>query len=275
MSEQSHIPPEELAAYATGEREPEQARRAEEHTAVCAECAQRLQNILAFIRNLDDAWNRERLHAMGVQHPSGAELDTLWMGEARGAHKESLQAHVNDCDECQAHLARLEEGFSALKQADPLARASWSATVKKRFAAGIEVAVDVASGVYTSAAGMARDVMTPQARATLTPAPAVAMGSGRKSAAPPVTWHDACFQTDEVSGEITGSTDTATGRGIVTVTVNKSGGFVAEPPIIELIAADGEHVGTQSGLDIGDRYTAHFSNLDQGRYLVGIHEPGE
>jgi hypothetical protein len=90
-----------------------------------------------------------------------------------------------------------------------------------------------------------------------------------------LTWHDASFQTDDVSGEVTGSTDSATGRGVVTVIINKSGGFVAEPPIVDLIASGGEYVGTQSALDIGDRYTAHFNNLDQGRYLIGIREPGE
>lgn len=275
MSEQPHIPAEDLAAYATGEQTPEQARRVEEHTAHCEECSARLANILAFVKNLDEAWNRDRLQAMGIQHPSAAELNALWLHEAQGAHKESLQAHVADCEECQAHLERLEEGFQALQTSDPLSRASWSSAVRRKFAAGIEVAVDVASGVYTTAAGMARDVMTPQARATLTPAPTVAMGHKEVDGRPTTTWHDACFQTDEVSGEVTGSTDDATGRGIITVTVNKSGGFVAEPPIIELLAADGDAVGTQSGLDIGDRYTAHFSNLDQGRYLVGIREPGE
>lgn len=275
MTEQAHIPAEDLAAYATGEPTAEQARRVEEHTAGCEACSARLANLLAFVKNLDDAWNRERLQAMGVRHPSAAELNALWMHEAQGAHKESLEAHVAGCDECKAHLEQLESGFEALRTADPLARASWAAGVRRRFAAGIEVAVDMASGVYTTAAGMARDVMTPQARATLTPAPAVAMGHRTGPAAPGIQWHDACFQTDEVSGEVTGSRDEATGRGIITVTVNKSGGFVAEPPIVDLLAADGECVGTQSGLDIGDRYTAHFSNLDQGRYLVGIREPGE
>lgn len=275
MIEKPHIPAEDLAAYATGEPTPDEARRVEEHTEKCEACAARLANILAFVKNLDDAWNRERLHAMGVRHPSAAELNALWMEEAQGAHKASLEAHVADCSECRDHLEQLEEGFQALRTADPLLRASWSAAVRRKFAAGIEVAVDAANGVYTSAAGMAREVMTPQARATLTPAPTVAMGRQEGNVHPGLSWHDAWFQTDEVSGEVTGSTDDATGRGIITITVNKSGGFVAEPPIIDLLTADGGCVSSQSGLDIGDRYTAHFHNLDQGRYLVGIREPGE
>jgi hypothetical protein len=275
MTEQPHIPAEDLAAYATADRTPEQARRVEEHTAVCDECAGRLRSILSFIQNLDDAWNRDRLQAMGINHPSAAELDALWLNEAQGAHRASLLAHVEDCGACTAHLAQLEEGFAALQKADPLNRPSWSSAVRRKFAAGIEMAVDAANGVYTSAAGMARDVMTPQATASLAPAPAVSMGSSAPAPPDGLVWHDAFFQTDEVSGEVTGSTDAATGRGVVTVTVNKSGGFVAEPPIVDLVSVDGETVGTQSGLDIGDRYTANFSNLDQGHYLIGIREPGE
>lgn len=274
MNEQSHITKDEMAAFTADDLETAAAERVKDHVTECADCAGHLQNIQQFVQDLDNAWNRERLQSMGVAHPSTDEIQAVWLDEAAQYDLEPVKAHMEDCETCRAHLARLEEGFSALVEADPLSRTAWSELVAGKFAAGIEMVVEAASGAYTSAAGMMRDVMTPQARVQLSPAPALAMGRGGHGPET-VSWNDALFVTDEMSGEITGSTDPNTGRGIITVVVNKTGAYVASPPIVDIVNETGKTVATQFALDTGDRYTSHFAGLDQGRYLVGIREPGE
>ncbi|HEY3268802.1 MAG TPA: hypothetical protein VGM37_17935 [Armatimonadota bacterium] len=270
MTNQEHITPETVTDLQAGRLTVDEAARAEAHIAGCAECAALAREVTAFVANLNDDWNRHRLEAMGAGHPSPSELEAFWMDEPVA---DSVKTHVAGCGECGAHLQRLEDGFAALADEDPLGRGSWADLVQARFAAGIEMVVEATNGAYTSAAGIIREVMTPQARAVLTPAPALAMGAETHAHAG-VLWHDAAFQTDELSGEVTGSTDNATGRGIITVLIHKSGDFVATTPIVELVSSAGKRVSTQSALDIGDRFSAVFTNLDQGRYLVAIREPG-
>lgn len=118
---------------------------------------------------------------------------------------------------------------------------------------------------YTMASGLVRDVMTPHQEAHIAATEAVETGDA---------WNDALFTTDDVSGQIRGATDSNTGRGAITIVINKAGAYVASAPIVDLIQDDGKTVASQFALDTEDRYTVHFSHLDQGRYLVGIRAPG-
>ena len=260
-------------AYAAEEMESTAAGRVREHTDACDACRDRLGELRRFVDDLNTDWTRERLRSMGAAHPSTTELEALWMDDASQHDLDAVRRHVEECEMCRTHLARLKEGLAALTAADPLNRPAWSDLVRHRFAAGIEMVVEAATGAYTSAAGMVRDVMTPQARVQMAPAQSFAMGGARTSTG--LDWHDASFLTDDLSGEVTGSTDPNTGRGIITVAINKSGAYVASPPIVDLLDEQGGVVSTQFALDMGDRYTAHFDGLDEGRYLVGIREPGD
>jgi anti-sigma factor RsiW len=274
MKDSTHVTTEELAAYEAGQMEGTEAERVRGHLAGCPDCAARAGSLQQFVQDLDKTWNQDRLRAMGAVHPSTAELEALWLNEPSAFDLPAVRRHTEECASCRTHLERLEQGFAALEEVDPLGQSAWSETVRKRFAVGIEMFVEAAQGAYTSAAGMMRDVMTPQARVKLAPAPALAMG-GHAQKTDSVAWNDATFLTDEASGEITGSTDPNTGRGIITVMIDKTGAYVASPPIVDIVNEKGKAVATQFALDMGDRYSAHFADLDQGRYLIGIREPGD
>ena len=88
-------------------------------------------------------------------------------------------------------------------------------------------------------------------------------------------WSDAVFHTDEISGGITGSTDQTTGRGVLTVVINKAPLYAGRTPLIELIRPDGHPASSQHAVDTGDRYVATFEQLDEGRYLVAVREPND
>lgn len=274
MNKLDHINKDHLAALSAGElsRGDEESVRA--HLDSCDACSAEFAGLIEFSQSLDAAWNAERLAALGLAHPTSADLESVWMGEADEGVVRFVKEHAATCEACASHLDRLEEGFAALDTLDPLGSQSWSASVSQRFAAGIEMVVEAANGAFTSAAGLVREVMTPQATSRLASTASIAMGHGSEESPKPWLWHDASFQTDEMSGEVNGSSDSLTGRGIIRVVIHKSGGFVGAQPMVDLINTSGTTVATQSALDMGDSFTASFANLDEGHYLVGIREPG-
>lgn len=272
MNEQNHISTSQMIAWAAGEVSPDASAGVLVHLSKCTDCAAQVAALEHFNATLNAAWHAERLIAMGVAHPTAAELEMYWMKE-EGITMATVGDHVAECESCTQQRDRLDEGWAAINSLDPLSSPQWSRTVSRQFAAGIEMVVEAAHGAFTSAAGLVREVMTPQVTTKLTPTPILAMGAGDTQGSSAM-WHDATFQTDEVSGEVSGSTDQSTGRGVITIVVNKSGGFVAAPPVVDLVNASGTVVATQGALDSGDRYTASFSALDEGHYLVGIREPG-
>jgi hypothetical protein len=209
-----------------------------------------------------------------MAHPTESEIETVWIGEADKELTRSVKEHVACCEACAGHLARLEEGFTTLDAVDPLGVQPWSATVSQKFTAGIEMIVEAANGAYTSAAGLVREVMTPQATSRLSATPTLAMKHSATETRESWLWHDATFLTDEMSGKVNGSSDRLTGRGTIHVVIHKSGAFVGAQPIIDLVNASGTTVSTQGALDVGDSFTVNFTNLDEGRYLVGIRKSG-
>lgn len=274
MNEQIHITKEQLVTLSAGELDPSDEVGIRNHMSSCAECKSAFEALGRFTGALDSEWNAERLASLGLTHPTAVELESYWFGEASEARTKTIKDHVETCEVCTKHMERLAEGFEHLTALDPLSEPAWSDAIGRKFAAGIEMIVEAANGAFTSATGMIREAMTPQVTMKLSPAPAVAMGQHQHKRAHSALWHDAAFLTDEVSGEVSGSSDGATRRGIITVVIHKSGDFVATPPIIDLVSNRGAVVVTQSGLDMGDRYTATFANLDEGHYLVGIREQG-
>lgn len=274
MNTLDHISKEVLAALFAGEMNQEDEAAARAHLATCTACSADFAALTEFTQSIDKTWYAERLTAFGLAHPTSADLEYFWMGEADSEKSRSVTEHIATCKPCADHLQRLEEGIAALETLDPLGAENWSTAVANRFAAGIEMVVEAANGAFTSAAGLIREVMTPQAVSRLSATPAVAMGRKPGDDSKSWLWHDAMFQTDEVSGEVNGSSDHSTGRGVIRVVINKSGGFVGSQPIIDLVNASGATVATQSALDMGDSFTASFANLDEGHYLVGVREPG-
>lgn len=273
MNTGEHVSLESLAAVLAGE-EPAAVR---EHLDSCAACRDRVARARAFAADLNRSWNADALRSSGVVHPSSAALERLWMGELDARDAETVRAHVAACDACAAHLAGLKEGFDHLMHTDPLKeRLSWAEVVSRRFAAAVEVVVEAARGSFTSAGSLLTDVMTPQAHARLAPAGVVAMGGEGAQTEPDLgPWSDAVFRTDEISGSITGSTDQTTGRGVLTVVINKAPIYAGRTPLIELIRPDGQVAYSQHAVDTGDRYLATFSHLDEGQYLVGVREPND
>jgi anti-sigma factor RsiW len=274
VKNKNHINREKLVALAGGDLEHSEASEVSNHLCTCTECAADMANLNRFSEGLDKCWEAERLAALGIVHPTATELEAFWMGETDETRARIVEEHTAACAGCSQHVARMEEGLAALLSLDPLGGARWSASVTQKFAAGIEMIVESAHGAFTSATGMIRDVMTPQATNRLAATPAIAMGRKGSNGGHPFVWHDATFQTDEVSGEVNGSSDNLTARAIITVVIHKSGAYMAAPPIVDLLNPSGTTVATQAGLDMGDCYTANFANLDEGRYLVGIREPG-
>ena len=274
MNEQAHITKEQFVSLSVGDLHSLEEAGVKQHLAECKECRSDFEALERFKNALDAQWSAERLASLGLAHPAAAELESYWFGEAMEARSKSVQDHLETCEVCTKHMERLAEGLEHLTNLDPLSDPAWSDTIGTKFAAGIEMIVEAAHGAFTSATGLIREAMTPQSTLKLTPSPAVAMGQRQHKHSHSAIWHDAAFVTDEVSGEVSGSSDGTTGRGIVTVVINKSGEYVAASPIIDLVNDRGATITTQSGLDIGDRYTATFANLDEGRYLVGIREQG-
>lgn len=271
-----HLTDQDLIAFTAGDLEPPSSDTVKGHLLTCDSCADRHQQLLSFTAELDAAWNRERLRNLDAVHPSSSQIEALWFREGRAEDREVTQRHIVECQACAAHLEQLKQGMAMLSQEDPLnVGEPWGEKITRRFSAGLEVIVDAAHGAFTSATGMIQEVMVPQARASLGPGYAVAMGVGETPGQAETIWHDAVFQTDDLSGELTGSVDHKTGRGVVTVMINKQGYFMGAPPLVDLVDATGAVVGSQYALDAGDRYTAQFRNLQEGRYLVGVHEPGE
>ncbi|HEY3414709.1 MAG TPA: zf-HC2 domain-containing protein [Armatimonadota bacterium] len=270
MNEELHISKEQLVSLSTGELTSDDEAGLRQHLEVCEECRAGLIALGRFTDALDAGWNAERLASLGLAHPTAMDLESYCFGEAPKAISTAIHDHLENCEVCTKHMERLNEGLNHLTSLDPLSQPAWSEAIGRKFAAGIEMIVEAAHGAYTSASGLVRDAMTPQTTARLTPSPAVAMGQPQNITAPSAFWHNAAFVTDEVSGEVSGSSDRTTGRGIITVVIHKSGEYVAAAPIVDLVSDRGAGVMTQSGLDMGDRYTATFPNLDEGRYLVGI-----
>lgn len=275
-SPSDHLTDQDLVAFTAGDLEPASSASVHAHLLTCGSCADRQHQLLAFSSELDAAWNRERLRNLNAVHPSSSQIEALWFREGHAEDREITQRHISQCPACAEHLERLKQGMAILSQEDPLnAGEQWGEKITRRFSAGLEVIVDAAHGAFTSATGMIQDVMVPQARSSLGPGYAVAMGVGETPGQADTIWHDAVFQTDDLSGELTGSMDHKTGRGVVTVMINKQGYFMGAPPLVDLVDATGAIVKSQYALDAGDRYTAQFRNLQEGRYLVGVHEPGE
>ena len=274
MNEQDHITKEQFVSLSVGDLHPPEEAGVRQHLAECGECASAFEALGRFTDALDAEWSAERLVSLGLTHPAAAELESYWFGEAAEATSTTIQAHLDTCEACTKHMKHLTEGLEQLTAIDPLSEPAWSDAIGTKFAAGIEMIVEAAHGAFTSASGLIREAMTPQSTMKLTPSPAVAMGQRQHRHSHSGIWHDATFVTDEVSGEVSGSSDGTTGRGIITVVINKSGEYVAMSPIVDLVSDRGAAVTTQSGLDMGDRYTATFSNLDEGHYLVGIREHG-
>ncbi len=274
MNTGEHVSLESLAAVLAGE-----ATAAErEHLDHCAVCRERMGRLRAFSDSLDRSWNADALRSIGVVHPSSAALERLWMGEMGDEEADAIRTHVADCGACAAHLAGLKEGFEHLMHTNPLEeRVSWSQVVQRRFAAAVEVMVEAARGSFTSAGSLLTELMTPQAHTRLAPAGVVAMGgtgtdANTEDLGP---WSDVVFRTDEISGSITGSTDQTTGRGVLTVVINKAPIYAGRTPLVELIRPDGQVAFSQHAVDTGDRYLATFSHLDEGRYLVAVREPND
>lgn len=271
MPDQEHVIPREIADWQAGALNAEGEARVRLHVEQCAECSARLESLRRFVEGINADWTRARLKKLGADHPTVSEIEALWMEDGSRVDLETIRRHVEACNVCFAHLNRLRDGLALLAAATPLSQPSWADRVNGPFAAAIEVFVEAGVGAYATAASLAREAMIPQAHARITPGGASPPHPARAGA--DITWRDAAFQTEDLSGEVAGGADPNTGRGIITTVIYKAGAFVGVTPIVDLVDADGRVVSTQVTLDMGDRYSARFSGLDEGQYLLGIREP--
>jgi hypothetical protein len=150
-----------------------------------------------------------------------------------------------------------------------MSQPEWAKNVVKDLEVGIVVCAETHGGPYTTEDWLVGDEgrLWPVSKEAVADSPE---GDDTPEPVEGSRWYHAAFETSVVSGEISGSTDERTGRGTLTLVVNKHGAYMARTPLVDLFNHRGKAIASQYALDTGDRYTATFEALKPAEYVVGV-----